>query len=79
MYRTKIYADNPSQQIVLGFDDCLCTFFVTVLDLHTSDVILDRGTAWHEVMTLEDFLPIVQPFCQQLPLPVLQSLISAIP
>jgi hypothetical protein len=77
MYRTRIYADNPSQQIVLGFDDCLCTFFVTVLDLHTSDVILDRGTSWHELMTLEDFLLIVQPFCQQLPLPVLHSLISA--
>jgi hypothetical protein len=78
MYRVKIYADNPSQQVTLGFDDNLHSFFAKVIHLDNHDILLDRGHQRHELTTPQDLLGIITPFCQSLPPSILQALERAV-
>jgi hypothetical protein len=62
MFRTKIYGNNPTHQVVLGFDDTLHSFFATVVDLDTHTTLFDIGTQSSPLPNLVDFQTVIAPY-----------------
>jgi hypothetical protein len=62
MFRTKIYGNNPTHQVVLGFDDTLHSFFATVVDLDTHTTLFDVGTQSSPLLNLVDFQSTIKPY-----------------
>jgi hypothetical protein len=62
MFRTKVYGDNPTHQVILGFDDTLHSFFATVIDLDTHTTLFDVGTQSSPLQNLVDFQAAIAPY-----------------
>ena len=62
MFRTKVYGNNPTHQVVLGFDDTLHSFFATVVDLDTHTTLFDIGTQSSPLQNLVDFQVTIAPY-----------------
>jgi hypothetical protein len=73
-YRQKCYGDNPTHQVIVGFDDTLRTLFARVVDLDTRDQMLDCGQTRVEIQSLQDLLDRISPFRQHLALEIQQAL-----
>jgi hypothetical protein len=62
MFRTKVYGNNPTHQVVLGFDDTLHSFFATVVDLDTHITLFDVGSQSAPLQNLVDFQAAIAPY-----------------